>query len=115
MVETMSTTWKRACFRLRMPFWPVIMTMGIAPSRAKAAPVVRLSAPGPSVDRQTPGPTGQPSVRRRHEGRRLFVTGHHEPYAGAAQCLDDVEVLFPWYAEDVLHALVLPCGYEQVG
>ena len=34
IVETMSTTWNRACFRLRMPFWPVIMIMGIAPSRA---------------------------------------------------------------------------------
>jgi hypothetical protein len=40
MVATISTTWKRPRLRLRIPFWPVIMTIGIAPSNAKAAPVV---------------------------------------------------------------------------
>ena len=34
MVATMSTTWNAACFRLRMPFWPVIMIIGMAPSSA---------------------------------------------------------------------------------
>ena len=31
MVATMSTIWKRACRLLRIAFWPVIMTIGIAP------------------------------------------------------------------------------------
>ena len=31
---TISTTWKRACRDDRMPFWPVIITIGIAPSSA---------------------------------------------------------------------------------
>jgi hypothetical protein len=61
--ETMSTTWNRACFRLRIPFWPVTITIGIAPSNAYAAPVVRFNAPGPSVVRQTPGlPVSRPCV-----------------------------------------------------
>ena len=34
IVETISTTWKRACLRVRIPFWPVIMIIGIAPSCA---------------------------------------------------------------------------------
>lgn len=34
MVEAMSTIWNRACLRLRMPFCPVIMIIGIAASRA---------------------------------------------------------------------------------
>src|ERR1700733_467207 len=39
------------------------MTIGIAPSNAKAAPVVKLSAPGPSVARHTPGrPVNRPCV-----------------------------------------------------
>jgi hypothetical protein len=63
MVATISTTWKRPCFRVRIPFRPVIMIIGIAPSNAKAAPVVRFSAPGPSVARQTPGrPVNRPCV-----------------------------------------------------
>ena len=63
MVETMSTTWNRACLRLKIPFWPVIITMGMAPSSAKAAPVVKFSAPGPSVARHTPGlPVSRPCV-----------------------------------------------------
>jgi hypothetical protein len=32
MVVTMSTTWNLACFRLRTPFCPVIMIIGMAPS-----------------------------------------------------------------------------------
>src|SRR3984893_13968213 len=39
MVETMSTTWNSACLWLKIPFWPVIITIGMAPSSAKAAPV----------------------------------------------------------------------------
>jgi hypothetical protein len=63
MVETMSTTWNRACLLLKIPFWPVIITIGMAPSSAKAAPVVRFSAPGPRVARQTPGlPVSRPCV-----------------------------------------------------
>ena len=31
IVATMSTIWNRACRLLMMPFWPVIMTIGIAP------------------------------------------------------------------------------------
>ena len=31
IVATMSTIWKRACRLLMIPFWPVIMTIGIAP------------------------------------------------------------------------------------
>jgi hypothetical protein len=38
-----------------MAFCPVIMTIGIAPGSACAAPVVKFRAPGPSVDKQTPG------------------------------------------------------------
>ena len=44
-----------------MPFCPVIMIIGIAPSNAYAAPVERLSAPGPNVVMQTPGrPVSRP-------------------------------------------------------
>src|SRR6516165_5730058 len=44
-------------------FCPVIMIMGMAPRCAYAAPVARLSAPGPSVDMQTPGfPVSRPCV-----------------------------------------------------
>ncbi len=53
--DTTSTTWNRACRDDRMPFWPVIMIIGIAPSSAYAAPVEKFSAPGPSVAMQTPG------------------------------------------------------------
>ena len=31
---TTSTTWNRACRDDRMPFWPVIMIIGMAPSSA---------------------------------------------------------------------------------
>ncbi|KAG1386429.1 hypothetical protein G6F59_016865 [Rhizopus arrhizus] len=55
IVLTMSTIWKRACLLATMPFCPVIMITGHAPSNAYAAPVVKLSAPGPSVARHTPG------------------------------------------------------------
>src|SRR5260221_647855 len=63
MVETMSRTWNSACLWLKIPFWPVIITIGMAPSSAKAAPVVRFNAPGPRVARQTPGlPVSRPWV-----------------------------------------------------
>jgi len=52
---TTSTTWNRACRDESIPFWPVIITIGMAPSNAYAAPVERFKAPGPSVVRQTPG------------------------------------------------------------
>ena len=61
IVATTSTTWKRACRDDRIPFWPVIMIMGIAPRRAYAAPVVRFNAPGPRVVMHTPGlPVNRP-------------------------------------------------------
>ena len=31
MAATVSTIWKRACRLDRMPFWPVIITIGMAP------------------------------------------------------------------------------------
>src|SRR3954451_8924960 len=59
----MSTIWNRAWREVRMPFCPVIITIGIAPTCAKAAAVVRLSAPGPKVVMQTPGlPVRRPYV-----------------------------------------------------
>jgi len=61
IAATMSTIWKRAWRDVRMPFCPVIITIGIAPTWAKAAAVVRLSAPGPSVVMHTPGlPVSRP-------------------------------------------------------
>src|SRR5882762_4368534 len=61
------------------------------------------------------GPAGQPSVGCCHEGGRLLMAGHYERDPGATQRIDDVEVFFSGYAEDVLHTFVLQCGYEQVG
>ena len=78
MVATMSTTWKRPCLRLKMPFWPVIMTIGIAPSNAKAAPVVRLSAPWTKRCKADAGPTSQPPLRGRHERGGLLMARHNE-------------------------------------
>jgi hypothetical protein len=63
----------------------VIMTAG----SASAAPVVRLSAPGPSVD-TTASLAGQPPIRGCHEGRRLFAAG--ELNRREAQRFDDVEI-----------------------
>ena len=55
IAATMSTIWNLAWREARMPFCPVIMTIGMAPTCANAAAVVRFSAPGPSVVMQTPG------------------------------------------------------------
>jgi hypothetical protein len=79
----------------------VIITIGMAPSSAKAAPVVRFA--------------GQPPVRRRHEGCGLLVPGHDQLDPGAAQRFDDVQVLFARNAENLLDTLILQSGDEQVG
>jgi len=50
---------------------------------------------------------GQPPMRRGHEGRRLFVAGEHQLDGGPPQSLDEIEVLLPRDAEDLLHAFVL--------
>ena len=34
IVATMSTIWKRACRAVMIAFWPVIITIGMAPSCA---------------------------------------------------------------------------------
>ena len=62
-----------------------------------------------------PGPAGQPPMGRRHERRRLLMTGQHQLDRGAPQRLDDVEVLFPGNPEDLPHALVLERGDKQFG
>jgi hypothetical protein len=62
----------------------VIITIGIAPTWAKAAAVVRLNA----------RPAGQPPVGRGHEAGRLLVARDHQLDLRVAQRLDDVEVLF---------------------
>jgi hypothetical protein len=61
------------------------------------------------------GPAGQPAMRRRHEGCRLFMAGHHQLDGGASERLDDIEVLFAGNPEDLPDALVLQCGYQQFG
>ena len=40
---------------------------------ASATPVMRLVAPGPSVDMHTPGAAGEPAVDVGHERRALLV------------------------------------------
>ena len=61
IVATVLTIWNAACSAVRMPFCPVIMMTGIPPRWAYAAPVARLSAPGPKVVSTTPGlPVSRP-------------------------------------------------------
>ncbi len=54
IASTTSTIWKWPCRLVLIGFWPVIISIGMAPSCAYAAAVTRLVAPGPSVDRHTP-------------------------------------------------------------
>ena len=61
------------------------------------------------------GFAGQPAVRRRHEGRRLFVAGHHQLDRRAAQRFDEIEVLLSGNPEDLLHAFVFQRGHQQLG
>ncbi len=78
-IEAMtSTIWKRAWRLLMIAFWPVSITIGMAPRFAYAAPVKKFSAPRPSVEMQTPGLAGEAPVGRGHEGRSLFVPGQDE-------------------------------------
>jgi hypothetical protein len=51
---------------------------------------------------------------RRHESGGLLMSGQDQLDAGAAQCLQQIEGLFPGYTEDPLYALVLKRGYEQL-
>jgi hypothetical protein len=80
------------------------MTIGIAPSSAKAAPVVRFSAPGPS----------QSPFRGRHERGGLLMARHNQLDARPAKRLDDIEILFAGHAEDPLDAFVLQGRDQQV-
>ncbi len=62
---TTSTIWNRAWRLVWIAFCPVIITIGMAPSRAYAAPVVRFSAPGPKRSDAHARPSGQPADRSR--------------------------------------------------
>ena len=63
IIGTTSTSWNCPCLLVRIGFWPVIISIGIAPSSAYAAAVTRFVAPGPSVDRHTPAlPVRRPHV-----------------------------------------------------
>ena len=115
IAATMSTIWKRAWRDARMPFWPVIITIGIAPS-------VRVGRGGGEVQRARAerrdadaGLAGQPPVGRGHEAGRLLVARDHQLDARGAQRLDDVEVLLAGNAEDALDAFVLERGDEEIG
>jgi hypothetical protein len=58
--------------------------------------------------------TGQPAVGRRHECGRLLVTRQYQVDAGAAQRLDDIEVLLPRNAEYPLHTFVLEGRHQEL-
>src|ERR1700731_4342688 len=95
MVETMSTTWNSACLWLKIPFWPVIITIGMAPSSAKAAPVVRFNAAWTQGREADARLAGQPPVGRRHEGCGLLVPGHDQLDSGGGHGFDDGGGFFP--------------------
>ncbi len=75
----------------------------------------QIERAGPERGETDPGPAGQAPVRRRHERRRLLVAGQHQPDLRAAQGFDDVEILLARNAEDLLDALVLERGDEELG
>ena len=54
IMSTISTIWNCPCLLDFIGFWPVIISIGMAPSWAYAAAVTRFVAPGPSVEIQTP-------------------------------------------------------------
>ena len=58
--------------------------------------------------------TSQPPLRGRHESSCLLMARHNELDARPAQQLDDIEILFTWYAEDPLDAFILQGGDKQV-
>ena len=90
------------------------MTIGIAPSNAKAAPVVRFSAPGPSVARQTPGrPVNRPCVAAMNAAACSWRVTMSLMLDRRSE-LDDIEIFFTWYAEDPLDAFILQGGDKQV-
>ena len=75
--------------------------------------MVRLSAPGPSVVRQTPAP-GQPAVGRRHESCRLLMSGDDKLDLRAAQRIQDIEIFFAGNAEDIFDALAFERADQQI-
>jgi hypothetical protein len=54
IIATTSIIWNFACFDSLIGFWPVITRIGIAHNCAYATQVIRLVAPGPSVEIATP-------------------------------------------------------------
>ena len=60
------------------------------------------------------GPTSQPPLRGRHESSCLLMARHNELDARSTKRLDDIEILFTWYAEDPLDAFILQGGDKQV-
>src|SRR5271165_743741 len=97
-----------------MPFWPVIMIIGIAPSSAYAAPVEKFSAPRPERCDADAGLAGEPAAGRRHEGRSLLMPGDDELDRRFADGFDDVEVFLAGNSEDSINTLVLKGGDEKI-
>jgi hypothetical protein len=89
------------------------MTIGIAPSNAKAAPV-QVQRPWTKRCKADAGPASQPPLRGRHESSCLLMARHNQLDARSAKRLDDIEILFTWYAEDPLDAFILQGGDKQV-
>jgi hypothetical protein len=100
--------------RLRTPFWPRDhdhrhrAELGISRTRRQ------IERAGPQRREADASLAGQPSVCGCHEGRRLFMAGHHQLDCRTAQRLDNVEIFFSGHPEDVIYALVLQCRYEQI-
>jgi hypothetical protein len=75
---------------------------------------MRLVAPGPRVERHTPGFAGEAAVNVGHKGRALLVPCRDELDGAVEERIHDIDVLLARHAENIFDPFILEAFYKQL-